>query len=88
MITNDVLSFLTDCLDLDNQAIQRFFNYSVSVSDELADSKHIQVSSDKRLRAIGVINGILSVCNQDLIAMKIDDETGELIGFVRYGECK
>lgn len=82
-VTAAAIETLTELLQTDPEAVNALLRQRIPVSDAIVDHPHIQVSGERKLGGLGLINGILSRLQAPVVAMTISD-AGSITGFSVY----
>ena len=77
MTTDQVLDYLNELLKLDPEAISGIFTTYNEVNDDVAEHAHAVVGYDNFMGPLGVINGILDMTGNELIAAVINEDVDE-----------
>lgn len=74
----------------DAKCISELFEKSVGVNKELSEDENIVVRNEEdgeiSLGVIGLLNGILVCLGEGKIAIRVDNKTNKLLGFVEYNK--
>jgi hypothetical protein len=80
MSIDRIVDFLNEAFRQDPDSVCGMFHIQVDADEEAIMHPHIQVTSDHKVRLIGLLNGLIGD-TQNRLAMKLDDETGAVLGF-------
>ena len=82
------LQFLNHAFKADPEAVKSLLQHRVPCNEALSNDPYIQVREEAdvcySVSVLGLLNGILSSLNCDLIAATVETETGDISGFVPY----
>lgn len=81
MLEQELVDFLNKALEQDNEAITRvFLDINIPATEAMIKHPTVQVRSDKTLRLIGLINGLV-INGGTCIRMVIDDKERKILRF-------
>ena len=87
--TKFVIDLLNEALEADPAAVKALLGLRVKANKKLAEHptiicQQLEGENFPTIGTLGILNSALTSIQCPLVAAKIDDETGQLLEFVRY----